>query len=190
MKKAFIIIVSLCLVLCLFAFVGCDFSFESSDENDDNTTGTNNASNTNDNTSNKNNTTREYYIGETVKNSDNVCFTVTAVENKTTIGYTHTENNFIIVTLKISNNGTEAWSQNPNNCTLICNGSEYEYSSSTFYLDNGMSALDDINPGITKTLSIAFETPSKSTDNVYSIKLSGYSFWVDDSVTIKLRNRA
>lgn len=189
MKKAFIIIVSLCLVLCLFAFAGCDFSFESSDANDDNPTGTNNASSTG-NTSNKNNTTREYYIGETVKNSDNVCFTVTAVENKTTIGYTHTENNFIIVTLKISNNGTEAWSQNPNNCTLICNGSEYEYSSSTFYLDNGMSALDDINPGITKTLSIAFETPSKSTDNVYSIKLSGYSFWVDDSVTIKLRNRA
>lgn len=189
MKKAFIIIISLCLAFCLFTFVGCDFAISTDDISND-MTDTNNSSSTNNSATNTNNSTREYYIGETAKNSDNVYFTVTAVQNTTKIGYTNTENNFIIVTIKISNNGTEAWSQNPNNCTLICNGLEYEYSSATYSLDNGMSALDDINPGITKTMKIAFETPSKSTEKAYSIKLSGYSFWTDDSVTIKLQNRA
>ena len=105
------------------------------------------------------------------------------------IGYTATENNFIIVTIKISNNGKESWEQNPNNCVLILDGAEYEYSSATYSLDNSMSSFNEINPGITKTMSIVFETPSKSSENSYSIKLSGYSLWTDDSVTIILKER-
>ena len=131
----------------------------------------------------------DVYLGETAVNSDGVEFVVQSVKDTQKIGYTTTENNFIIVTIKISNNGKESWEQNPNNCVLILDGAEYEYSSATYSLDNSMSGFTEINPGITKTMSIAFETPSKSSENSYSIKLSGYSFWSDDSVTIILKER-
>ena len=133
--------------------------------------------------------TQDVYLGETAVNSDGVEFVVQSVKDTQKIGYTTTENNFIIVTIKISNNGKESWEQNPNNCVLILDGAEYEYSSATYSLDNSMSGFTEINPGITKTMSIAFETPSKSSENSYSIKLSGYSLWSDDSVTIILKER-
>lgn len=133
--------------------------------------------------------TQDVYLGETAVNSDGVEFVVQSVKDTQKIGYTTTENNFIIVTIKISNNGKESWEQNPNNCVLILDGAEYEYSSATYSLDNSMSSFTEINPGITKTMSIAFETPSKSSENSYSIKLSGYSLWSDNSVTIILKER-
>lgn len=133
--------------------------------------------------------TQDVYLGETAINSDGVEFVVQSVNDTQKIGYTATENNFIIVTIKISNNGKESWEQNPNNCVLILGDVQYEYSNATYSLDTPMSGFNKINPGITKTMSIAFETPSKSTENSYSIKLHGYSFWTDDSVTIILKER-
>ena len=130
------------------------------------------------------------YIGETVKNSNGINFTVVSVENTQDIGYNErTENNYMIITIRISNNGSETWKQNPNNCILIKNGTTFEYNSNTYLLENGMSSFDEINPGITKTLRILFETPTKSTEEEYSVKLKGYSMFKDDSVTILLKNR-
>lgn len=134
--------------------------------------------------------TKTVYLGEVATNSKGVEFVVQSVRDTQQIGYYGTtENNFIIVTVKITNKGTESWSQNPNNCVLMLNDAEYEYSSNTFLLDDNMSSSNEINPGLTKTMSIAFETPTKSTENTYSIKLSGYSLWNDDSVTIVLTER-
>ena len=141
------------------------------------------------NSNKENNSNTVYYLGETATNSKNVNFTVTSIKNTTKIGYTETENNFIILTIRIENKGNESWTQNPNNCILLCNGAEYEYSSATYSLADSMSGFNEINPGISKTMSIAFETPNKSTESDYSIKLEGYSFWEDDSVTIKLQER-
>ena len=130
------------------------------------------------------------YLGETAKNSSGIEFTVTSIEDTKKIGYATTENNFAVVTVKISNKGKEPWEQNPNNCVLILDGAEYEYNSATYYLNNGMSSFTEINPNITKTMSIVFETPTKLSEDVYTIKLSGYSIFRDNSVSIILKERA
>ena len=169
MKKIWRLFVSLCLVVLSFSIAGCFFTEENSNKS--------------------NNSNTVYYLGETATNSKNVDFTVTSIKDTTKIGYNETENNFIILTIRIKNNGNESWEQNPNNCVLLCNGAKYEYNSATYSLADSMSSFTEINPGISKTMSIAFETPNKSTESDYSVKLEGYSFWKDDSVTIKLQER-
>ena len=139
--------------------------------------------------SNNGSSVQSVYLGETAVNSDGVEFVVQSIKDTQKIGYSTTENNFIVVTIKISNKGKESWEQNQNNCVLIFNGAEYEYSSATYLLGDAMSSFTEINPNITKTMSIAFETPTKSSEGGYSIKLSGYSLWSDDSVTIVLEER-
>ena len=167
MKKSIYSIVLLCCLILPFCFLfsGCDL--------DNNST----------------NTTTTYYLGETAKNSDGVEFVVTNVSDTQSISGRTTENNYMIITIKITNKSKEAWSQNPNNCILILNNAEYEYSSLTYLLDNGMSGFDEINPQLSKTFSIVYETPTKSTEDIYKVKLSGHSLWKDDSVIITLKEK-
>ncbi|MBR2969804.1 MAG: DUF4352 domain-containing protein [Clostridia bacterium] len=167
MKK---IIYSIILLSCLiipfsFLLAGCDLA------------------------NNSNNSTTTYYLGETAKNSDGVEFVVLNVKDTQSIGGRTTENNYMIITIKITNKSKEAWSQNPNNCVLILNDAEYEYSSLTYLLEDGMSGFDEINPQLSRTFSIVFETPTKSTENIYKVKLSGYSLWKDDGVIITLKEK-
>ena len=128
------------------------------------------------------------YIGQVTSNSSDVEFVVLSVTDTQTIGYNETENNFIIVTVKISNNGSESWSQSPLSCYLHKDDAKYSYSSATYSLENSMSSMYEINPGITKTMSIAFETPTKSTEDTYSITLSDHSGSSGKTVTIILKN--
>ena len=165
MKKA-------CRLLCLLTLIFCVVLSSSSC-----------------NTSDANNSKKGTYIREIVTNSSGVEFVVLSVTDTSKIGYTTTENNFIVVTIKISNKGKDPWSQNPNNCKLKINGAEYEYSSATYSLENSMSGLSEINPNISKTMQIAFETPTKSSVEQYSIELRNYSLWSEDSVTIILADR-
>lgn len=174
MKKTLYLLISLCFAAFLFVFGGCDFMTTS------NFMGT---SNKNDNTTNK-----VYYLGETATTSENVDYIVTSVKNTTKIGSEETENNFIIVTVKITNNGKEVWDKSPSSFILLCDGAEYEYNfDATLSLPDHMSYFTEINPGISKTVNIAFETPNKSTESLYSIKLERYS--AQDSITIKLQER-
>ena len=172
----------LIVVIVVFVVIGSIFS-TSTDNNSPEGNGNNgNSSENGDKTDNT------VYIGETITNKKGIEFTVVSVENTQRVGYsTTTENNFIIVTVRISNTGTESFSQNPNNCTLIKDNIKFEHNIYTYLLDDGMSALTEINPGITKTMSILFETPTKSTEEDYSIVLSGY--WGTNSVTILLKER-
>lgn len=130
------------------------------------------------------------YIGEQVKNNSNVYYKVTNVQNTNKIGYNSTSNNYVVVTIQIYNARNSSWNQNPLNCKLIKGSQEYEYNSATFYLDYGMTGLTEINPGISKTMQIAFETPTTTLQDEYKIELSDYGIWLDDSVTIVLKSRA
>lgn len=158
-------------ILCI-VFAGCVFDF-SDDESGSNEKPGNPSS------------PAVYYIGDTATNEDNVEFVVESVEDTKKIGLSETESNFIVVTIRITNKGSESWSQNPNNCVLLLGDAEYKYNSATFYLEDSMSGLTEINPNISKTAQIAFETPTKSTEDTYSIRLTGYSFF-DQGVTIVL----
>lgn len=140
-------------------------------------------------TTNNNNESKDIYIGEKAINSENVEFIVTSVVNTKEIGYSTTPDNYLIITIKITNNGKSSWSQNPLNCVLKLNEATYEYSSKTYLLEDGMDSLDTINPGISKTMSIVFEVPTRSDEELYILKIKGYSLFKDDSVSINLTNR-
>lgn len=178
MKKIFQITITavLCVILCVL-FAGCDFDLDFSDDETDHNTKPGNPS-----------SPAVYYIGDTATNEDNVEFVVESVEDTKKIGLSETESNFIVVTIRITNKGSESWSQNPNNCVLLLGDAEYKYNSATFYLEDSMSGLTEINPNISKTAKIAFETPTKSTEDTYSIKLTGYSLF-DQGVTIILTEK-
>ena len=129
------------------------------------------------------------YIGQTVKNSSNVEFTVLEVYDTTKIGFNHiTEYNFIVITLQIENKGSSPWSQNPNNCKLNFNDAVFEYNVATYYFDDGMTSWEEINPQISKTMKIVFETPTKSVDDTYILKLSS-SFGLN-AISIYLKDNS
>lgn len=128
---------------------------------------------------------QEVYIGETVINSNNVEFTVLEVKNTKKIGFSSTGGNFIAILIKIYNGGEKSWSQNPSNCTLLLNKSKFDYSTATYELSDSMSGLDDINPGISRTVSIVFETPTTTKNDRYILQLKGFSL-IDDGVKIVL----
>lgn len=128
---------------------------------------------------------QEVYIGETVINSNNVEFTVLEVKNTKKIGFSSTDGNFIAILIKIYNGGEKSWSKNPNNCTLLLNKSKFDYSTATYELSDSMSGLDDINPGISRTVSIVFETPTTTKNDRYILQLKGFSL-IDDGVKIVL----
>lgn len=128
---------------------------------------------------------QEVYIGETVINSNNVEFTVLEVKNTKKIGFSSTDGNFIAILIKIYNGGEKSWFQNPNNCTLLLNKSKFDYSTATYELSDSMSGLDDINPGISRTVSIVFETPTTTKNDRYILQLKGFSL-IDDGVKIVL----
>ncbi|MBO4380924.1 MAG: DUF4352 domain-containing protein, partial [Clostridia bacterium] len=130
----------------------------------------------------------EIYIGETAVNSKNIQFVVTSVSNTKKISTKTTNYNYVVITIKISNKGKESWDPNPNYFTLLLNDNEYDYNSATYYLDDGMTSTNEVNPNISKTYRIAFETPTQTTEDIYKLKIK-YSIISSDYVTVILKKR-
>ena len=130
--------------------------------------------------------TNSYYLGETADIGNGVKFVVNSVRDTNKIGYKETENNYVVITYTIKNESDESWSQNPNNITLLLGNTEFEYSSATFSLENSASGFDEINPGLSKKFSIAFETAYKSSEKTYKIKFSEFVLYGESSVSIFL----
>ena len=123
--------------------------------------------------------TNSYYLGETADIGNGVKFVVNSVHDTNKIGYNETENNYVVITYTIKNESDEAWSQNPNDITLLLGNTEFEYSSVTYLLENSAS-------GLSKKFSIAFETAYKSTEKTYKIKFSEFVLYGESSVSIFL----
>lgn len=137
-------------------------------------------------------TDTRFYIGDTVANDSDIAFKVTSVRNTKYIGSSYlgesTNNNFIVIDLSVINNGDDPYAVNPNDFTLESNGKSYTYHSATFYLDNGI-IYTEVNPGITASFGIVFETPSTSEKAQYSMICQG-SGWFSEDVKIILKSRA
>ena len=133
----------------------------------------------------------EAAIGDPVSNKAGIVFKVESVSDSTIAGEGYltetTEINFVIVRITITNNGNKEYSANPYNFHLKKGSTEYSHHSTTYHYDNGMDVFDGINPGITKTLTIVFETPTRSTDEEYSLVCEGDSWFATDDVTIILK---
>ena len=171
MKKIWSVLLALCTsIFLLFALSGC---YEIMGENP--LGGMAGIPNTN-----------AYYLGETADIGNGVKFVVNSVYDTNKIGYNETENNYIVITYTIKNESKESWTQNPNDITLVLGNAEFEYSSATYYLGNSASGFDEINPGLSKTFSIAFETSYKSSEKTYKIKFSEFVIYGESSVSIFL----
>lgn len=133
----------------------------------------------------------EFGIGDTVSNKAGIAFKVESVTNSDVAGEDYltesTDANFIIIRLIVTNNGNEEYPANPYDFRLQKGSNEYTHHSSTYYYENGMSSLNGINPGITKTCIIVFETPSASTEEEYSLVCKGDAWFAADDVVIKLK---
>ncbi len=140
------------------------------------------------------NSSEAWYICDNATNSSDIVFKVNSVQNTQFVGSgilsESTSNNFAIVNISISNNSDKPFSANPNNFNLVLNGKKYNYHSATYYLDNGMSSQDDINPGITKTYRIVFEVPTSTLNDTYTLVCgNNYSLpWKDIEILLKERS--
>lgn len=136
-------------------------------------------------------TVTENKIGSSVSNKADVTFKVEKVIDSKTAGDSYsaykTDANFVIVTIKITNNGDSEYEANPYNFNLKRGSVEYAHHLSTYAYDNGMSSLNGINPGITKTFTIVFETPTSSATDEYRIVCGSGGFLGLDAVTILLK---
>lgn len=123
--------------------------------------------------------TEQYnYIGDTVK-SGSVNFAVNNVSNTTLLGSEYvgesTENNFIVIELTIKNTGNSEVNLTNSCFVLIKGSSKYEIHTGSIYLDNGFYAFESIGSDIVKKIVIVFETPSKSTEEIYTLAVKGSS---------------
>ncbi len=140
------------------------------------------------------NSSEAWYICDNATNSSDIVFKVNSVQNTQFVGSgilsESTSNNFAIVNISISNNSDKPFSANPNNFNLVLNGKKYNYHSATYYLDNGMSSQDDINPGITKTYRIVFEVPTSTLNDTYTLVCGNNYSLLWNNVEILLKERS
>lgn len=138
--------------------------------------------------SGSNTSSKIYYINDTVTNSEGVKFTVLSVKNTQLLGSTSwgdtTEYNFAVLTIKVENNSNKEISLSNSGFELYrrSNNAKYEYFS-TLYIDDLF--LDDLGAGLSKTFEIAFEIPTKTTDEDYEVSI-GYSSWTLSSKRVKI----
>lgn len=130
-------------------------------------------------------------ISDVVSDKDGVDFCVTNVENVKSVGSGYseltTDNNFVVVTIKIVNNSNEPYNVNVGRFLLLCNGAEYEYDSESILSVENVMWMDEINPGITKEYKIVYETPSSTDTDEYKLKIQPVNLSDRDSVYITLK---
>lgn len=114
------------------------------------------------------------YISSTAEDVDGVDFCITSVKNAKMLGneFTRitTENNFIVVNIKITNNSNEAYSANYIRFLLTEGENEYSCYDDALFVDNHM-ILDSINPSITKEYTLVYEVPYKSNEKDWQMKI-------------------
>ena len=130
-------------------------------------------------------------INETISDKNGVEFCVTNVDNQKSVGENYfsvsTDNNFIVVTIKITNNSNEPYDVKSLRFLLLCNGLEYEYSSDTILAYDNYLSTDTINPLLSKEYVIIYETPSTSVEDEYVLKIKPNIFDEKDCVYITLK---
>jgi hypothetical protein len=130
-------------------------------------------------------------IGVDAADKNGVVYCVTNADNTNSLGSgytkTQTDNNFVVVTIKITNNSNEPYDVNPLNFTLLDGDKEYEhFNDALFALDNVMF-LDTINPSLSNEYIIVYETPTTTEQSEYKLKIKRNVFRKTDNTYIKLK---
>lgn len=183
MKKTILLLFIIVMLVCgLIMFTAC-----SSAENINAESSVNTNDNTNDNSSNGYPAVNDgsIYIGEAVENYQAIEFVVTEVRDSQNVGILSTSYNFVVVTIQMTNKSDNSWFINSSNFKLQQNGINYDNHNATYQASNWTSN-PYLYPDETRTLSIVFETPSKSSVNVCTLLIADY---YTAKKTIVLKNR-
>lgn len=130
-------------------------------------------------------------INEVVSDKDGVEFRVTSVDNVKTVGEgsiweVTTDNNYIVLSIEITNKSDEPYDVNALRFVLICDGKEYQYGSDTLYTFENYMMMDTINPDISKVYTLVYEVPTTTNEREYVLKIKPVGFSDKDSVYITL----
>lgn len=129
----------------------------------------------------------KYGINDTIT-MDNLEFTVTKVTDKKVINSYwddgKTDNNFVIITIKIKNIGTRQKYIDASDFSFMVGESVYETHNAALYLDDGLWLGDELGAGLSKTYRLVFEIPEehKKKDRLV-IKTS----WFGDEAVIYMK---
>lgn len=130
-------------------------------------------------------------VGVDATDKDGVVFCVTNVQNTKSLGEgyteTHTDNNFVVVTVKITNNSTEPYDVNPLRFTLVEGDKEYEHTNDALLSLENVMFLDTINPSLSNEYIIVYETPTTTEQSEYKLKIKRNVFQKNDNTYITLK---
>ena len=130
-------------------------------------------------------------IGAEAVDKDGVVFCVTNVKNSKSLGSGYskitTDNNFVVVTVKITNNGTDPYDVNPLHFTLIEGDKEYEYANEALLSLENVMFLDTINPSLSDEYKIVYETPTTTEQSEYKLKINRNVFQKNNNTYITLK---
>lgn len=114
-----------------------------------------------------------YTMSETI-NVGGLEINIKYVEDSKKIGVgssTATENNFVIITMEITNKSTSEETVIASDINYYVGDIKYDYSGASIWLENGIYVSEKLNPGLKKTIQIAFEIPNKhSVNDILTIK--------------------
>lgn len=134
------------------------------------------------------------FIGDVTTDENNTEFKVESVENvkKLGSGFTEitTENNFVVVHLTITNNSDEPYSLNALNFLLSSGDKEYTHDDRLILLnDDNYLFLGDLNPGLSGTYAIVYETPTDTNTDEYKLKIKENAFKKYNNRYITLKSK-
>ena len=130
-------------------------------------------------------------IGDIVTDSDGVSFRVLNADNVKEIGSdileVVTENNFIVLSVEISNKSNEPYDVNILRFVLICDGKEYQCDDEALLAVENHMYLDTINPDLSDEYTLVYKVPTTTNENEYVLKINPVAFSSKDSVYITLK---
>ena len=116
-----------------------------------------------------NNQKVEYKLNDTVTVGD-LQYTISSPYNTVKVGTlgTVTQNNYVVVTVTIKNNGSSEKYISDSNFKYCRENNKYNTHNDGIYLENGFWLNVTIGAGITKTIQVVYEIPSEyvSTDYI------------------------
>ncbi|MDE7440171.1 MAG: DUF4352 domain-containing protein [Clostridia bacterium] len=117
-----------------------------------------------------------YGIGDTVR-TGSAEVRVTRVSNTSVLGSLSfgesTNDNFVVVTVSVKNTGSGDFTVKSSDMKLRKGSKSYSVHSGSVYLSNPFYLIETVGSGITKTFSVAFETPTSSDEEEYVFSLKG-----------------
>jgi len=125
-------------------------------------------------------------VGESISDKDGVEFCVTSVENTKAIGDLTTENNYVVVNIKIDNQSDEPYDVNTLRFVLLDGDTEYEYCEDAVLSVENMMYMDTINPNLSKEYVIVYETADTIESENWRLKIKSNAYSESDSVYINL----